>query len=206
MTLAIIRFMTKHVSETSLWRASTPPSLTSLQKYWLTRPGALTAGLRQLGHVTLQVEREYAWGLADHEAYLAGLPAQTPAWIREVKMAINGTHAVVARSYTPLRASHGRWQGIRRLSTRPLADILYDDPRITRSAFLVARLQNRHPLFQLAAQVAADQITQRSCLPARCSVFWNNHEPLIVAECFLPEFWTMAARSAYGHRKYKIAP
>ena len=195
MSLAIIRFMTKHVSEISVWRAGTPPSLSLMQKYWLTRPGALTAGLRRLGPVQLQVIREYAWGLAPHEAGLANLPDQSGAWIREIQMTVRNIPAVVARSFTPLQASHGCWQGIRKLRTRPLADILYNDPRILRSAFLVARLPDRHPLAKLAQTACCSQAASHTSLLARCSVFWNNHQPLVVTECFLPDFWQLARRA-----------
>lgn len=184
----------KHVSEISVWRAATPPSLDPLQKYWLKRPGALTAGLRELGTVQLQVVREYGWGLSAHEAGLANLPDKSPAWIREISMSVNGVPAVVARSYTPLRASHSQWQGIRKLRTRPLADILYDNPAITRSAFLVARLQRSHPLRDLADIARNYALANEQPLLARCSVFWNGQQPLVVAECFLPGFWGMARR------------
>ena len=33
------------------WLASAPPVLTLAQRHWLFRPGALTAGLRQVGQV-----------------------------------------------------------------------------------------------------------------------------------------------------------
>jgi chorismate--pyruvate lyase len=186
--------MMKHVSETPVWRATTPPSLSFLQKYWLVRPGALTAGLRTLGQVQLQVVREYRSGLCHEEATLAGRLPGAAAWLREIRMSVDGITAVVARSYTPLHASHSHWQGLRQLRTRPLADILYNDPKIARSSFRVARVGQRHALFRLASQVAPDQTANCQTLPARCSVFWNNGQPLVVCECFLPRFWHLAAR------------
>ena len=44
------------------WLASAPPVLTLTQRHWLFRPGALTAGLRQVGQVRLRVLAEYADG------------------------------------------------------------------------------------------------------------------------------------------------
>ncbi|MFQ6746237.1 chorismate--pyruvate lyase, partial [Bordetella pertussis] len=41
------------------WLPAAPSTLDPLRKYWLFRPGALTAGLRQLGHVRLRVLAEY---------------------------------------------------------------------------------------------------------------------------------------------------
>ena len=62
-----------------------------MQKYWLHRPGALTIGLRALGHVELRVLREYAGGLGgDEHGLIPGKRGQA-IWIREVCMSINGT-------------------------------------------------------------------------------------------------------------------
>jgi chorismate--pyruvate lyase len=102
-------------------------------------------------------------------------------------MRIDGVECIVARSLTPLRASHGVWQGIRRLRTRPLADMLYHDASIGRSDFEVARLMRRSALFQTVQRNLANKATLP--LLARRSVFWRSGQPLLVAECFLPAFW-----------------
>ncbi|RZN14028.1 chorismate--pyruvate lyase family protein, partial [Bordetella pertussis] len=122
------------------WLPAAPSTLDPLRKYWLFRPGALTAGLRQLGHVRLRVLAEYPTGAPRDEADGMRIAAQSPVWVREVLMSIDGVDSVVARSLTPLRASHGVWQGMRRLLTRPLADMLYHDPGIHRSVFVCRRL------------------------------------------------------------------
>lgn len=182
--------MTDDVSM-AVWRTAPAPSISLVQKQWLFRPGALTCGLRQLGTVRLQVLREYAWGALPEDARLLRCAAGTPLWLREVHMTIDGIPGVVARSFTPLRASHGRWQGIRRLRSRPLADMLYHDPRIERSVFRVARLPWHHPLARTVDLVqSTDSLSRR--LHARCSVFWFDHQPLVVSECFLPSFWRKA--------------
>lgn len=168
------------------WRDCTPPSLPSAQQHWLLRPGALTAGLRQLGSVQLRVLREYACGAPADEAHGMGLMRNTPVWVREVIMAIDDVDCVVARSLTPLSASHSVWQGMRRLRTRPLADMLYHDRSVTRSAFVCRQLDWAAAFYATAlrAQRGAD------CrLWARRSVFWRATQPLLVAECFLPAFW-----------------
>ena len=110
-------------------------------------------------------------------------------------MGINGIECVVARSVTPLRASHGTWQGMRRLRSRPLADILYGNVEIKRSKFEVARLNRRTPLYRTAHPIASEtEGTNFSPerLLARRSVFWRHSTPLLVAECFLPVFWRLA--------------
>lgn len=185
-------------SSSSGWRTAAPPSLTRNQHYWLFRPGALTGGLRRLGHVDLRVLEERPSPLKPSEAWMLARPAGTPVWLREIVMSIDGTHSVFARSFTPLAASHGMWQGMRRLRSRPLADMLYHDPEITRSRFFVSRLAPAHPMYRSIRRFMGDRCPPPGAMFARCSVFWRREEPLLVAECFLPEFWGLAARSARG--------
>ena len=178
-----------------------PSSLRRIQKQWLMRGGALTTGLRGIGSLTLHVIHEYASGLSFDEARCLKRPLKSPVWVREVVMRIDGIDCVVARSLTPLAASHGVWQSMRRLRSRPLADILYNQRSIVRSAFEVARLNRAIPLNKTAnhilrlnknAHPIPGNPTSRAAnqtLLARRSVFWKNGEPLMVAECFLPEFW-----------------
>lgn len=176
------------------WRSRPAASLTVLQKKWLTRPGALTVALRALGNLRLRVLAEYPAGAQPDEAYRLGTTMQAPVWVREIVMEIEQIECVVARSVTPLNASHGVWQGVRRLQSRPLADLLYDDVAILRSDFEVARLTKQIPLYRTAQRTLFQSNgIQAHCKPllARRSVFWRQGTPLLVAECFLPEFWQL---------------
>ena len=173
------------------WLAAAPPVLPPALRHWLFRPGALTAGLRQVGHVRLRVLAEYADGAPRDEALAMGIAPGSPVWIREVLMSVNGVDSVPARSLTPLRASHGAWQGMRRLLTRPLADMLYHDSTVIRSPFACRRLASPVPFYATARDVLpADRREQDAGrVWARRSVFWRQGQPLLVAECFLPGFW-----------------
>lgn len=197
MTLAIIALMQLQPDHRSVWMASPSPCFTRQQKYWLFRPGALTAGLRRLGQVQLRVINEQATGLPPAEAWMLQLEPRSPIWVREILMSINGVDSVFARSFTPLGASHGLWQGMRKLRTRPLADMLYHDPQITRSPFFACRLNEQQPFYRTAERIFGTQRPPAQKLLARCSVFHRLAQPLLVAECFLPEFWALAAKSAY---------
>ena len=106
-------------------------------------------------------------------------------------MSIDGVDCVVAHSLTPLSATHGHWQALKRLSNRPLADILYDDRAIMRSDFEFSTLRLGMPLYALA-QAAT---TAGSRTLARRSVFVRARQPLLVAEAFLPSFWAIARRA-----------
>lgn len=171
------------------WQSTVAPSLSPAHKHWLMRPGALTAGLRQLGRVELRVLDEYAQGAPLDEAHGMRLRAASPVWVREILMSVDGVDSVVARSLTPLRASHGTWQGIRRLRTRPLADMLYHDRTITRSPFVCRRLAWPVPFYATARAAQAEG--DSGALWARRSVFWRDRQPLLVAECFFPDFWRL---------------
>ncbi|MDP4836275.1 MAG: chorismate lyase [Burkholderiales bacterium] len=185
------------------WRSRPAPSLTVLQKQWLTRPGALTAALRELGKLELRVLAEYPAGARPDEAHRLLLTQQSPVWVREIVMVVAQRECVVARSVTPLQASHGVWQGVRKLRNRPLADILYDDVAIVRSNFEVAQLHRQTPLFKTVTRLHTHSLQRplaRQPLLARRSAFWRQGSPLLVAECFLPEFWTLFKNQPPGHR------
>jgi len=184
------------------WSGHAVGRLDTQARYWLFRPGALTAGLRALGPVKLRVTREFSTGLTRMDSITLGLAPGTPVWVREVIMAIGGVDCVSARSITPLPASTGVWSGMRRLNTRPLADMLYGDRDITRSAFSWRQLGHGDPFWYavrrhvpraaLAATLAPVQHQARPALLARQSIFWRRKQPLLVQECFLPGFWAMA--------------
>lgn len=177
------------------WRSELRPCLTPLQRAWLLQPGALTAGLRQLGALTLQVCRETTFPLPSCWAREAGLAQGTAVWWREILMSLNGMPAVQACSFTPRAASLGVWKAMRGLGTHPLADILYSDPRIRRSAFRFGVLAVDRPTGR------RDQPPLCEHAQARHSVFMREGSPLLVAEYFLPSFWTLAcAPGATGPR------
>ena len=90
-------FMSTPSDRRAGWLAGTAPALGREHQYWLTRPGALTAGLQRLGRVRLRVLRERAEGLCRNEACMLGLAPRSPIWAREIVMSINGVDSVLAR-------------------------------------------------------------------------------------------------------------
>ncbi|WP_277185569.1 chorismate lyase [Caballeronia sp. BR00000012568055] len=177
----------------SHWRITPPPSLTDTQKDWLTRGGSLTAHLRTLGAVTVDVTREAvdtAW--RDEYAALRATP-RTPMWTREVALKVDGVPMVVAHSIVALEHSIGVWQSIRRLRTRPLAELLYSDSSVSRSMLVNRRITARHPLHRLT--------DTRNTLVARRSVFERHGAPLMVTECMLDALWTRLDESRSPRRR-----
>ena len=174
------------------WLNRPPPIATPTQARWLTAPGALTARLRKLGPVTVRVTHEASEGATQDEADALGLHTRAPVWVREVVLLVEGHPCVAARSVTPLADSHAVWQAIRRLRSRPLADLLYHDRTIQRSSFASAILQPAIPLHcvaQLAWATSAARDALRPRFLARRSIFVRAGRPLLVAEAFMPDFW-----------------
>ena len=93
-----------------------------------------------------------------------------PVWIREVLMSVDGVDSVPARSLTPLAASHGAWQGMRRLRT--LADMFYHDRTVIRSPFACRRLARPCPFTPPPSALPprrANSMPPASGRAARCS-------------------------------------
>ena len=172
------------------WRVAPLPGFSRDQKDWLTRGGSLTAHLRTLGAVAVRVTREaVALPWAD-ECDALGVECRAPVWVREVVLSVDGTPFVAAHSIAPLAASVGVWQAMRKLRTRPLAELLYSDSSVARSALVSRRLTARHPLYRLAAREIGEGHRHPQALVARRSVFERHGAPLMVTECMLPALWT----------------
>src|SRR5699024_3167051 len=182
-------------SDLTNWIAGTVKDSTPVQEFWLQRPGALTAGLRALGHLRLRVSREYAAVLPQDEAALIQAPIGHPICVRDIVMDIQQIDSGVPRSTTPLTAAEATRRNMRFLQTRPLADMRYHDADITRSPFFTTTLQPSQPLGQAVNYALPDFIQQTDPLLARCSIFWRQQQPLLVEECFLPKFWAIATPS-----------
>ena len=181
------------------WRVAPLPRCTSDQKDWLTRGGSLTAHLRTLGAVAVRVTREAVDQPWADECCALSVAPRAPVWVREVVLSVDATPFVVAHSIAPVAASTGVWQAMRRLRTRPLAELLYSDSSVARSALVSRRLTARHPLYALAQPEldAHGDAVRPHTLVARRSVFERHGEPLMVTECMLPALWAhLSARDA----------
>lgn len=174
-----------------VWRAAPHPAFSFDQKDWLTRGGSLTAHLRTLGPVRLRVTREAVALAWRDEAAALGIVPRAPVWVREIVLEVHGVPYVAAHSITPLEASRSTWQAMRRLRTRPLAELLYSDSTVTRSVLVSAQLTARHPLHALARREMTASVPH--ALLARRSVFVRHGAPLMVTECMLPALWAHLA-------------
>jgi len=177
---------------THAWRDRPLPTFTADQKDWLTRGGSLTAHLRELGDVTVDVTRETVGQPWRDEAAALDIALRTPVWIREVVLNVNRVPFVAAHSVVPLYASSGVWQAMRRLRTRPLAELLYSDSSVWRSPLTSRSIDARDQLYRLAARQIPHE--KPHAFVARRSVFIRLDAPLMVTECFLPALWSFLER------------
>ncbi|MEM5318570.1 chorismate lyase [Paraburkholderia sp. JHI869] len=182
------------------WRVTPLPALSADQKDWLTRGGSLTAHLRTLGRVVVRVTREAVDMPWSDECAALGLMPRERAWVREIVLEVDGVPFVAAHSVTPLAASQGVWQAMRRLRTRPLAELLYSDSGVARSALVSRRVSARHPLYALAArEIMVEPKHAPHAFIARRSVFERAGAPLLVTECMLPALWSRLASGPLTH-------
>ena len=163
-------------------------------RHWLAAPGSLTARLRLLGEVTVEVLSQGRQTLWPQERAALGC---RQGHVREVVLRINGRPAVWARSSTPLTAVKGPWRAIKGLGTRPLAELLFEHGQVRREPLIAQRLaqqgpQRRHLARQWACiawdgEWLADKAAEDDAPGwSRRSVFRYRGHPLQVLECFAP--------------------
>jgi len=179
------------------WRIAPHAAFTDDRKDWLTRGGSLTAHLRTLGSVIVEVTREAVDIPWQDEWHALGVTPRTPVWTREVILRVDGVPLVAAHSIVALSHSTGVWQSMRRLRARPLAELLYSDSSVSRSMLASRVLTARHPMHRLASR----QADTKHALVARRSVFERHGAPLMVTECMLDTLWAKLAAIHGPHRR-----
>jgi chorismate--pyruvate lyase len=115
---------------------------------------------------------------------------------RDVLLELNGQAVVFARSVTPACAVRGPWRALLGLGARPLAELLYNQGGIRRTALHTQRLTphstwHRYIQRQLRLHACAQgngiqNFTQARVIWARHSVFYKQGQPLRVMEAFAP--------------------
>lgn len=150
---------------------------------WLRAPGSLTARLRQHGPVSVEVVRQGTQRLTPPER--RALKARS-GHVREVVLRVDDRVAVWARSVTTHRALKGPWKALKGLGTRPLAELLFGDTRVSRGA-LVRHPWRRHGPEHNAARRSTGLDRCHTPRWARASVFTHHGQRLRVMEAFAPD-------------------
>lgn len=157
---------------------------------WQRAPGSLSARLAALGQ-RFEVQRlcQRVQPLLPGEAADLQLPAGTRALVREVVLRVDGVPLVWARSVVQARATRGPWRALVGLGTRPLAELLFADPAVSRSPLRAEHWPFGSPWHRRADAAwrqAAGLGWPAAGVQARSSVFWRQGVPLRVFEAFDP--------------------
>ncbi len=164
----------------------------SVLRQWLRAPGSLSRRLAALGgRFEVQTLRQGPARLHRSERAELGAHAHGRSWVREVLLRLDGVALVWARSVAPRATLAGPWRALLGLGSRPLADLLFNEPRVTRTPLARERLRLCGPLrTRLARQwlAATGEPPPRGMLWARSSVFRKHGAPLRVMEVFSPSF------------------
>ena len=164
------------------WHNAPPPHPHPLHS-WLTDKGSLTARIvSSISHFNLlRIAQQLQHPHYDERRKL-GIRPHEYAVVREVLLREGETPLVFAHSAVARADLHHAWRGLSRLGSRPLAEMLFQDPTVTRLPMEYKKLDRRHPLYRRAAAVTT---VSGKTLWARRSVFMKQGRALLVTEVFL---------------------
>lgn len=165
---------------------------------WLSAPGSLTARLRLLGTVRVEVLDQGRRRLWPQESQALGCSV---GHVREVVLRVDERPAVWARSSVPVRAVKGPWRAIRGLGTRPLAELLFAHRAVRRGPLQALRFQphgpaDAHMARQWARLNGGAPAPSRPPIWSRHSLFHHHGQPLQVLEAFAP--WVAVRSCRHG--------
>jgi chorismate--pyruvate lyase len=154
---------------------------------WLTDTGSLTRRLKlhnQHGFSVKVLGNHWIKPLTD-ESLLLQLPTTQMAYQREVNL-LDGDYAnVYARTVIPLATYQAMKHRFNSLGNKPLGELLFTDPTVTRGPIQIASLKPGQWLYEMAL---LEEELRPDELWARRSQFFISGKPLLVNEIFLPTF------------------
>jgi len=152
---------------------------------WLNSADSLTARLRHFTDHQTSMELLYAgWGEALPEEKAAFSETLSAVWIRQIIHQYRQIPWIWARVIIPEHTL--QTTGLDGGTPHPIGDILFQDPNLTRTDLMFARLTIRHPYYQQIRQYLSPKTTQ---VCARRSMLWFHQQPLLINEVFLPAFF-----------------
>jgi chorismate--pyruvate lyase len=152
---------------------------------WLTDTGSLTRRLQQFNQVDFSVHLLGNHWLAPlpEESLFMATPAQQMAYQREVRLLDGGQANVYARTVIPLATFTALKQRFTTLGNKPLGEMLFNDPSISRGDIQIALLKPGQWLYEMAVW---EEGYRPEVLWGRRSPFYIGGKILLVNEIFLP--------------------
>lgn len=174
----------------SIWQSIHDTSIPAPAVDWLSFRNSMTMRLRAHCDNTLTVQViAHDWQRATPEDtdYL-GIEREEPIIAREVLLCCYDQPWMYARTALPKRLVESFDTELVDLGTRPIGEILFADPGMTRSEFEVARLTVGEAAYE---QAITHTGLSEDTLWARRSIFHlPNKGDLAITEVFLPICWT----------------
>ena len=168
------------------WHAAPPshgdPAFGKLHPWLASRDSLTSRIVEHFDHFNLVRLLQHAQQPNADERRELGLRIHERAIVREVLLRDGESPLVFAHSVVARKDLRGAWRGLSRLGARPLAEMLFHDPAVTRLPMEYKKIDARHPLYRRAQQVNPFSATE---LWARRSVFLKRNRPLLVTEVFL---------------------
>lgn len=156
---------------------------------WLRAPGSLSQRLARHGCFEVELLRQATAKLRAPERRQLGSPRRGCTLVREVVLRVDGQPLVWARSSLHKSGLAGPWKALKGLGQKPLATLLYTDPRVSRSLLQPRRLAVQGATrrqMQRQWQQATGSAPPRAMLWSRHSVFRRQGALLRVMELFHP--------------------
>jgi chorismate--pyruvate lyase len=176
------RLFRNSLSRVSNWTAHLP--LDRALASWLRGGGSLTARLRhRAADFGMRRLAQFTGAALPDEKGSRLLPRQRGAVVREVLLMGGARPLVFAHSVAATSSLNGPWRELRGLGGRPLAELLFADPRARREPLRYALLRVSDPLGRRVRRALPEIAFP---LWARRSVFRHRGVPLLVTEVFLP--------------------
>lgn len=148
----------------------------------LATRGSLTAALRRHGATTVTVLRQGPARAHRDEVGLLDPRPHVRLMVREVVLRVDGQPWVFAHTLANMPAQ----RLLRRAGRRPLATVLFTDPKVSAGGLHYRALPSVHPLVRKAAAASGVSTAGASCrLSARRAVFVRGAARLVVTEVFL---------------------
>ncbi len=161
--------------------AASISQLPPLAKRWLLDAGSLTQRLIQASKTSFEVKVVFQ-GIAKpqlNESRALGIKPSAHCLIREVKLCVDGSDWVYARSVIPLGSLAGELGFLKKLQNSALGALLFKDPSLKRSHFeIFAGHLN---------SISTNNAIALGNVYSRRSIFLLKGQPLLVAETFLPD-------------------
>lgn len=159
--------------------ASVTNDLSFCEREWLFEPGSLTAKLKESAqHFSVKVLSETVFSLTLEQQQWLKCSAAT-ALNREVLLLCDNIPMVYAQSWLPTMDTQNP---LHNMGERPLGDVIFQNPQLTRTDIEVARFNTQHSIQRLVTQLNLPKQT----LLGRRSIFSLPDYQFLVCEVFLP--------------------